>query len=171
MSGDPRVALFVTCVADVVCPETAVATVRVLRAAGCDVSCPAGQTCCGQPAWNAGFTEEAAAVARASLDALEGDAADHIVVPAGSCTTMMRLYWPQLFELAGDPGAAERARHLAKRVVELSEYLANGDLPPLTAPASTTVAYHRSCHQLRELHVIDQPTDLLDRVAGIERVD
>jgi L-lactate dehydrogenase complex protein LldE len=165
------VALFVTCVGELVDPDVPVATVRVLRAAGCEVTVPEGQTCCGQPAWNSGFTADAARVARTSLDALSAAVeagADAVVVPAGSCTTMMRLYWPQLFELAGDPEGAERARALGERLWEATELLdalpsdrlAVGFVPPCS------VAYHRSCHMLRELHVADQPEALLDRVEG-----
>lgn len=168
---DSSVALFVTCIADVVTPDVAVAAVRVLRAGGCAVSCPGGQTCCGQPAWNAGFAEEAARVARTSLAALEADPADHIVVPAGSCATMIRLYWPDLFERVGDLGAAERARALGRRVREFTELAATLDLSGLGDVEPQVTAYHRSCHMERELHVQDPPVDLLDAVPGCERVD
>lgn len=164
------VALFVTCVADVVEPDVAVAAVRVLRAAGCKVSVPAGQTCCGQPAWNSGFVDEAAAVARASLDALAADEADCIVVPAGSCATMIRLYWAELFRLADDPASAERAEVLAGRVRELTEFLEDRTLPAASM-APTAVVYHQSCHLLRELHVVDAPHAAIDRIDGCERAE
>jgi L-lactate dehydrogenase complex protein LldE len=168
-----RVSLFVTCLVDLVDPDVAVATVRLLRAAGCEVTVPENQTCCGQPAWNSGFAHEAAAVARTSLEALEADGADAVVVPAGSCTTMIRVFWPELFETVGDHDAAERARNLAARTKELSELLAErGDaLPPLSLPEPVRVAYHHSCHMLRELHLDRPPIDALDRVAGCTRVD
>src|SRR3954469_13201481 len=107
-----RVTLFVTCVVDLFEPDVGVATVRVLRASGCSVSCPTGQTCCGQPAWNSGFHEEAAKVARTTLDALDADGGEAVVVPAGSCATMVKVFWPELFVLAGDHDAARRARAL-----------------------------------------------------------
>lgn len=168
-----HVALFVTCVVDVARPDAGVAAVQLLRAAGASVTCPKGQTCCGQPAWNAGFAEEAAAVARTSLEALEADPAEVIVVPAGSCATMMRKYWPQLFALTGRPGEADRAQAVADRVRELSEFLAPfaGD-PTDVEPSDEdggggpTLAYHRSCHLERELHVTDAPVQLL-HAAGI----
>ena len=171
-----RVALFVTCVGDVVEPDVPAAAVAVLRAVGCDVAVPDGQTCCGQPAWNAGFAAEAATVARTSLDALHGALhdADVVVVPAGSCATMIRLYWPQLFELADDPEAAERARSVAARtreVTELLHALPDGRWPTLGRVPERTVAYHRSCHLLRELHITEAPEALLDRVPGCERVE
>src|SRR5262245_56199393 len=92
-----HVALFPTCVVDAVRPEVGVATVRVLRRAGCRVSLLEAATCCGQPAWNAGMTEAAATVARTTLDAIDASDADAIVVPAGSCATMIRVFWPELF--------------------------------------------------------------------------
>lgn len=161
------VALFVTCVGDLAEPQVPAAAVRVLRAAGAEVSVPRGQTCCGQPAWNAGFAAEAAAVARTSLAALEATGDDvAVVVPAGSCATMLRLYWPVLFDTVGDRSAATRARRLAGRVSELTEWLAARPLPPTRATAPCSVAYHRSCHMERELGLHDPPTDLLARVAG-----
>jgi L-lactate dehydrogenase complex protein LldE len=171
-----RVALFVTCVGDLVAPEVPAATVRVLRACGADVEVPEGQTCCGQPAWNAGFAPEAAAVAGASLDALAAALdgprpPDDVVVPAGSCATMMRLYWPTLFETVGDHDAAARARRIGERIRELGEWLDDhgDDLPPLAAtPAHATVAHHQSCHLVRELGAGDQAGAVLDRVEGCE---
>jgi L-lactate dehydrogenase complex protein LldE len=162
-----RVSLFVTCVVDVFEPDVGVATVRLLRAGGCQVSCPSGQTCCGQPAWNSGFHEDAATVARTSLDALEADGGDAVVVPAGSCATMIKVFWPELFELVGDHDAAQRARALGNRTHELSSFLATRPLP--LRPLDRRVAYHHSCHMLRELRIHDQPEQLLAS-AGCEQV-
>jgi L-lactate dehydrogenase complex protein LldE len=165
----------ITCVVDVVAPEVAEATVRVLRAAGCDVSCNLAQTCCGQPAWNAGFAPEAAAVARTTLGALEAElegGAEAVVVPAGSCATMVRQFWPELFDLAGDHHAAARARRVGEHTREVSELLAAraDELPPLALGRSVRVAVHQSCHMLRELHIVDQPAGLLAAVDGCETV-
>jgi len=165
-----RVALFVTCVGELVDPDVPVAAVRVLRAAGAAVEVPSGQTCCGQPAWNAGFALEAAAVAATSLDALEGAGDADVVVPAGSCATMLRLYWPVLFDTVGDADRATRARRVAERVHELTEWLAPRDLPSAAHGPCEAVAYHRSCHMERELGVHDQPTDLLARAGGCDVV-
>jgi L-lactate dehydrogenase complex protein LldE len=164
-----RVSLFVTCLVDLIDPEIGVASVKVLRAAGCDVSCPLGQTCCGQPAWNSGFADEAAAVARTSLDALEADGAEAVVVPAGSCASMMKVFWPELFETVGDHEAADRARRLATRTYEFSSFVANQELPTLRAAKPIAVAYHHSCHMRRELRIEHEPEALLDAVEGIER--
>jgi L-lactate dehydrogenase complex protein LldE len=169
-----RVALFATCVGELVEPDVPVAAVRVLRAAGCAVDVPDGQTCCGQPAWNSGFTADAAKVARTSLDALAqavADGADAVVVPAGSCATMMRVYWPQLFSLAGDEAAAGRARSVGERLWELTELLdaMPAERLPLGSVEPCGVVYHRSCHMLRELHVAEQPEALLARIEGCEQ--
>jgi len=172
-AGRPtRVSLLVTCLVDAVEPEVGEAVVRLLRAAGCTVGFPSDQTCCGQPAWNAGFAEAAGAVARTTLRALEADGADAVVVPAGSCATMVRVFWPELFETLGDADAAERARELGARTHELTEFLAGRELPAPAgdAPARRT-AYHHSCHMLRELRIKAAPEALLAGVPGCERVE
>ncbi|MFV1989722.1 MAG: heterodisulfide reductase-related iron-sulfur binding cluster, partial [Acidimicrobiales bacterium] len=104
-----RVTLGITCMIDGFAPEVGEAVVQCLRDAGCDVSVPLNQTCCGQPAWNSGFVEDAAKVAATTMDALEADGGDVVVVPAGSCATMMRKFWAELFEVVGDNDRAARA--------------------------------------------------------------
>ena len=164
-----RVSLFVTCVVEVFEPEVGVATVKALRAAGCQVSCPSGQTCCGQPAWNSGFHHEAASVARTTLDALANDGAEAVVVPAGSCATMVKVFWPELFELDDDHEAAQRARAIGDKTYELTQFLATR--PSLALQSlDRRVAYHHSCHMLRELRIQDAPERLLD-AAGCQRVE
>jgi L-lactate dehydrogenase complex protein LldE len=168
-----RVSLLITCVVDVLAPDVAESAVRVLRASGCDVTCNLDQTCCGQPAWNAGFADDAARVARTTLAALEAeldDGADAVVVPAGSCATMVRLFWPELFAVVGDDDAGTRARRVGERTRELSELLAvRADrLPPLRLGRPIRVALHQSCHMLRELHIVDQPARLAGAVEGCE---
>jgi L-lactate dehydrogenase complex protein LldE len=150
-----RVALFVTCLIDLVEPEVGVATARVLQRAGHDVVFPEGQTCCGQPAFNSGYREEAAKVLSGTVAALREADADAIVAPAGSCTTMLRTFAP---ELGVDP----------PHVWELSEFLAEHGLPDGRLDAR--VAYHDSCHMLRELGLSAQPRALLESV-GAELVD
>jgi L-lactate dehydrogenase complex protein LldE len=168
-----RVGLFVTCIADVLAPEVGVAAVRVLRAAGHEVDVPRDQTCCGQPAWNAGFSEEAARVARTTLVAFDralDEGTDRIVGLAGSCSAMVRVFWPELFELAGDHDAVHRARRVGERTAEFSEFVAAEGIPPIrTQPQPAPVGYHHSCHMLRELRIKDAPEELL-AAAGCERV-
>jgi hypothetical protein len=122
-----RVSLLATCVVDLLEPDVGEASARLLRAAGCEVRLNRAQTCCGQPGWNAGHAEEAAAVARPTLEALGSDlddGADAVVVPAGSCASMVRVFWPELFEVVGDHEAAALARRVGEATLELSELLA-----------------------------------------------
>ena len=166
-----RVALLVTCVADVFEPAVADATVDVLAAGGCEVTCPEGQTCCGQPAWNAGFAPDAAKVAGRTLQALAAaldEGAEAIVVPAGSCAAMVRRFWPELFAGHGTPEQAALAARVADHTWELTELVPHLDLPPLALDEPTTVAWHHGCHLLRELRHPDAPA-VLDAVAGCER--
>jgi L-lactate dehydrogenase complex protein LldE len=147
------------------------ATVRVLRAAGCDVTVNSAQTCCGQPAWNAGFAPDAAKVARTTLKALEddlGSGCEAVVVPAGSCAAMVKVFWPELFEDVGDHDASRRAREVGQRTYELSQFLASGraPLPAMTTRTAQRVAYHHSCHLLRELRVTEAPEQLLRAING-----
>lgn len=160
----PRVALLPTCVVDTVAPEVGAAVVRVLRRLGADVGVPADATCCGQPAWNSGFAQEAAAVAATTLDALDRDPADVVCVPAGSCAAMITVFWPELFEIAGDPARAERATALGPRVREFSQLVA--ELGGVGGAFEGTVAYHHSCHMLRELGLHDQPLAALGALDG-----
>lgn len=163
-----RVALLPTCVVDTVAPQVGEAVVRVLRRAGAEVTVPRDATCCGQPAWNAGFADEAAKVAATTLDALEST--DGVVcVPAGSCATMMRIFWPELFHLVGDEARSARARILAGRVREFSELVA--EMGGGGGAWPRTVAYHHSCHMLRELGLREQPEKLLRGLEGCRVAD
>jgi L-lactate dehydrogenase complex protein LldE len=153
--------LFVTCLIDSLFPEIGESVVRVLRRAGVDVRFAAEPVCCGQPAFNAGFRHEAMAMARravAAFEALPGD----IVIPSGSCTAMIRHRYPEL--LADDPDWLERSRGVSARVWEFSQYLVDrlGYHPPPQASPPNRLAYHASCHLLRELGIDRQPRMLLD---------
>jgi L-lactate dehydrogenase complex protein LldE len=161
-----RVGLFVTCLADLVAPEVGVATARVLQRAGHEVVFPEGQTCCGQPAFNSGYREEAARVLRRTLRALAAADVDAYVAPAGSCTTMVRTFAAEL--LGEDDEALTR---VAPRLYELSEFLAahGGDLAGRVTPRR--VAYHDSCHMLRELGLSREPRAALARLDGVALVD
>lgn len=159
-----RLALFPTCVVDTVAADVGVAAYRVLRRLGYEPDVPKAATCCGQPAWNAGFADEAATVARTTLAALEqGD--DDICVPAGSCATMIRVFWPELFEVVGDHDARDRAIALAGRVKEFSELVAS-HRDELEGTLKATVAYHHSCHMLRELGIEEAPNSVLESLDG-----
>jgi len=161
-----RVDLFPTCVVDALAPEVGVAAVRVLRRLGWRVGVPEAATCCGQPAWNAGEVEAAATVARTTLRALAESDAEAIVVPAGSCATMIRVFWRELFQLVGDATSARAASDVAARTKEFAEFVAAQPAAASIPAAKTAVepaVYHHSCHMLRELGIEDQPEALLRR--------
>jgi len=160
------VALFPTCLGEALNPAAVRDSERILAAAGVASGRPSGATCCGQPAWNSGFVSDARRVARRTLRALSD--ADAVVVPAGSCAAMIRVHWRHLFHGERDQEAAER---VAMRTFELSQYLVDelGWRPP--APAvRAEVAYHDSCHRLRELRLRDQPRTLLAAVATLQEL-
>ena len=162
-----RVQLLVTCLVDSLRPEVGFAVVKVLERAGVSVDVPPAQTCCGQPAFNAGSWEAARDVARHLIDAF-GDSALPVVVPSGSCGDMVIHQAPVL--LAGDPVYGPRARALSQRTWELTEFLVDVlGVTGIGARASGRVAYHPACHGLRGLGLDRQPEALLDRVQGIER--
>jgi L-lactate dehydrogenase complex protein LldE len=169
MSALMRVALFVTCLVDQLWPSVGVATVAILRRAGCEVSFDARQTCCGQPAHNSGWPEQARRVARSLLDVYGAGDFDALVLPSGSCCAMLR-HLPELFE-PGDPDRA-RAAALAARAHELSSFLVDVlGVTDLGARFEGRVAWHDACHGLRELRVSSQPRLLLRSVAGCELVE
>jgi L-lactate dehydrogenase complex protein LldE len=165
-----RIGLFPTCLVDAVSVEVGVATTRLLRRLGHEVVLADDATCCGQPAWNSGYVEAAATVARGTIDALDRLDADVVVVPAGSCATMMRVFWRELFGVVDDPAYCARAERVGAKVRELAELLATvGSLPEATGAVAEPALHHRSCHMLRELRIVTQPEDVLDR-AGVARV-
>lgn len=159
-SRPARVQLFVTCLVDRFFPQVGHAAVAVLERLGVDVHVPLDQTCCGQPAFNGGFADEAAAMARHTIDCLSRRL-DPVVVPSGSCADMIVNHYPEL--LAGDPVYHDRARHLAARTYELSQFVVDvlGVTDAGARPTDTRLAYHASCHGLRGLGLRDQPRRLL----------
>lgn len=161
----PKVALFVTCLVDLFRPRVGFAAVKLLEDAGCTVEVPRAQTCCGQPAYNAGDRKDAASIARQVIEAFEGF--DYTIVPSGSCGGMIKTHYPDLF--ADDPAMHARALALAARTHELVSFLA--DVRKMTRVAARfdgSVTYHDSCSGLRELGVKAQPRRLLASVAGLE---
>lgn len=163
-----QVALFVTCLTDQFFAEAGLATVRLLRHLGCTVDFPSGQTCCGQPAYNAGYWAEARQVATHTLEVLE-DAA-YVVLPSGSCTTMLRTFYPELYR--DQPEMFARALALSEKTYELSEFIVRvlGVTHLGQGLAGRRIAYHHGCHALRELGIKQEPLTLL-RNAGAEIVD
>jgi L-lactate dehydrogenase complex protein LldE len=163
------VQLFITCIIDTLYPETGEAVVRILERAGVNVSFPPGQTCCGQPAFNAGLRQQARKMAIQTIRAFEGYPGP-VIVPSGSCAAMIRHYYAELFE--GDldwlPGALE----LAKRTYEFSEFMVDVlGITDLGARFNGRMTYHSSCHLLRGLGVDRQPRALLAMVRNAELVE
>jgi L-lactate dehydrogenase complex protein LldE len=157
---------FATCLVDLFFPQAGLAGMQLLRRAGLRVVVPRGQTCCGQPAWNSGYRDEARKVARTQLDLFPQPWP--ILVPSASCAGMLRQY-PRLF--AGTPDQ-ERAEAVAARVRELTDFLASDlDLRPRDLGPPLTVALHSSCSARRELGVAGAAEVLLDRLAQVRRVE
>ena len=156
------VQLFITCLLDTLYPETGEAVVAVLEHAGARVEFPPGQTCCGQPAFNAGMRSEARRVAQHILRVFE-NATEPVIVPSGSCAAMIRHQYVELF--AEDKVWLGRAKAMAERTYEFTEYLVDVlGVTDLGAAYPGPVTYHPSCHLLREMQVARQPRLLLEAV-------
>ncbi|MCW6006525.1 (Fe-S)-binding protein [Micromonospora sp. CPCC 205371] len=156
-----KIALFVTCVNDLVFPDTGKAVVRVLERLGHTVEFPAGQSCCGQMHANSGYRAEALPLARNFVETF--DPYDAVVAPSGSCVAMVRDSYPRLV-----PGSAS----VAGRTYELSELLVDVlGVTDVGAAFPHRVTYHPTCHGLRMLRLGDRPRALLRAVRGLELID
>jgi L-lactate dehydrogenase complex protein LldE len=164
VSERATIALMPTCLVDLVRPEAGVSAVRVLRGAGYRVTFPEGQTCCGQPAWNSGFPDDARRVAATTFDALAASEGP-IVVLSGSCAATLLHAWPELF--AGDP----RLAGVLERVVEFGAFLAPHANTAPTVGARRPVAFHCSCHQRRGLRDTTSGTSLISSLPNVELVE
>ena len=162
-----RASLFVTCVGDHFFADAAVSAVRLLRKLGVEVDFPEAQTCCGQPAFNAGRDAEARRMAVHTLEVFRDS--DYVVLPSGSCACMLRRFYAHLFH--DDAGMAEQAADLAGRTFELAEFLVRvlGVTDPGRGLEGRRIAYHHGCHALRELGIREEPLALLAN-AGAEVV-
>ncbi len=159
-----RVSLFVTCIVDQVFPQVGIAMTQVLERLGFQVDFPRAQTCCGQPAFNSGYPAEAGIVARHFVETFRD--AEYIVVPSGSCTSMISHHYADIF--AGDEKMLALARGIAPRVWEFSRFLIEvAGADDVGARFDGVVTYHDSCHALRELHIKDGPRKLLAKVKGL----
>jgi L-lactate dehydrogenase complex protein LldE len=163
------VQLFVTCLVDTFFPRTGEAMLEVLTRCDLQVEFPQGQTCCGQPQFNAGLRRDARSLAEHTIEIFESMPGE-IILPSGSCAHMLRHGYPELF--ADDPAWLPRAQSLAKRTFEFSEYLVDVlDVTDLGARWDGPLAYHPSCHLLRGLGVDRQPRALLAAVQGATLVE
>jgi L-lactate dehydrogenase complex protein LldE len=181
----PRVGLFVTCLVDIFRPSIGFAAARLIEASGCSVEVPPGQTCCGQPAYNAGSREDAKALALQTVRAFRGY--DYIVAPSGSCAAMLKVHYPELLADRAGPRGSDPMRRpsvcsdpqspttveaeaaaFAARVHELTSFLVNVRRMPLPkVRCAARATYHDSCSGLRELSVKREPRKLLGAVDGL----
>jgi len=161
-----KTALFVTCLVDQFYPKVGEASVRLLEQAGCDVEFPHEQTCCGQPAYNMGYHDDARRLAQRFISIFEPY--EVVVTPSGSCTSMVRVFYPDLF--SEDPKWQAKARELGERLFELTEFLSERSFDP-RSKFEAKVTYHESCHLLRELGISEPPRELLRKVEGLELVE
>lgn len=158
---------FGTCVIDACFPQAGLAGIALLQREGVQVIFPQEQSCCGQPAYNSGFSEEALKVARHQLKAFAKDYP--IIAPSGSCAGMMKHQYPSLF--AGQPDEEEALR-FADRIYELSEFLVkvlNVQFEDRGEPIKVT--WHSSCHALREMAIIPYAKTLLRQLERVELVE
>jgi L-lactate dehydrogenase complex protein LldE len=157
----------VPCFVDQLLPQVAFDTITVLRRIGYEVDFPEDQTCCGQPAFNTGYWNEARPCAEHFVKVFKN--AEIIVCPSGSCATMVRTFYA---DLLASSSLREEAMAVASRTFELSEFLVKvAAITNVGATFPHTVTYHASCHGLRELHLRDEPLQLLRNVDGLKLID
>lgn len=162
-----KVQLFIPCFVDQLYPQTAFNMVKVLEKATCEVAYNTNQTCCGQPAFNAGFWDEARAVCSKFLKDFEG--ADYIVAPSASCVGFVRNYYSKLFE---NSSQHNQVKDLSKRTFEFTEFLTDVlKIENFGAELNVKATYHDSCAALRECKIKQGPRNLLSHVKGLELVE
>ena len=162
-----NVQLFIPCFIDQLYPQTAFNMVKLLEKAGCSVQYNANQTCCGQPAFNAGFWDDARQVCAKFLKDFSG--ADYIVAPSASCVGFVRNYYSKLFD---NSSHHNEVKDLQKRTFELSEFLVNVlQVDDFGAALPGKATYHDSCAGLRECKIKKEPRQLLSKVKGLELVE
>jgi L-lactate dehydrogenase complex protein LldE len=162
-----RVTLFIPCFVDAFYPRVGISIVEVLERLGHTVECPENVACCGQPAFNSGYWDEAREVAVRTLKALQS--AEVVVIASGSCGAMLRVFYPQLFENTDQRAAAEA---LAAKTFEFSDFLVSKlGVTDVGARFEGKVTFHDGCHGLRELGKKLPPRQLLANVKGLQLVE
>ena len=158
---------FGTCLVDMLYPAAGMAGIKLIQREGVKVIFPPRQTCCGQPAYNSGFPDEARAVARKQIELFPEDYP--IVVPSGSCAGMMRHHYPKLF--AGDPDI-ERVMNFSKKIMELSEFLVRVlDIKLQDRGDPIKVTWHSSCHALREMKITEDSKSLIRQLKNVDLIE
>jgi L-lactate dehydrogenase complex protein LldE len=163
-----NITLFVQCLVDGLYPDVGEAMLTIFKRLGIQVNCPMDQTCCGQPAFNAGYRKAARVAARRFIEIFEH--AEWIVCPSGSCVSMVKNHYPELFK--DDAAWAERAKQLGLRTFELSQFLVDIlGIEDTGAAYNGKITYHDSCHLLRGLGVGEQPRRLIRHLKGADFVE
>jgi len=161
-----KVSLFITCLSDAIYPRVGEAMVRLLARYGVTLEFPPIQTCCGQPAFNSGYWNEARTTAKTIIEAFEDS--DFVIAPSGSCTGMIHHY-PKLFE--NDPAMLDKALTLQSKTYEFTQFLVNVlGVTDVGATFRHKVTYHPSCHGSRLMGIKDEPMELMTHVKGLEFV-
>jgi L-lactate dehydrogenase complex protein LldE len=161
------VQLFVPCFIDQLYPQVAFNTIKVLEKAGCEVKYNTNQTCCGQPAFNAGFWGESKDICTKFVQ--DFDTADYIVSPSASCTGFVRNNYGKIFE---NNAFQSPAKKVTNQIFELSEFLVNVlNFTDFNAEFNAKITYHDSCAALRECKIKTEPRKLLEKVKGLELVE
>ena len=162
-----KVQIFIPCFVDQLYPQTAFNMMKVLEKTGCEVDYNTNQTCCGQPAFNAGFWDEARAVCSKFLK--DFDNADYIVAPSASCVGFIRNYYDKILE---NSAQYKQVKDIRKRIYEFSEFLTDVlKVENVGAVLNIKATYHDSCAALRECKIKEGPRKLLSNVAGLELVE
>lgn len=162
-----NIQLFIPCFVDQLYPETAFNMIKVLEKAGCNVSYNASQTCCGQPAFNAGFWDDAREVCTKFLN--DFDPNQVIVAPSASCIGFIRNYYPKLFE---NSSLHNEVKAIGQNSFEFSDFLVNKlGIKSFGASLTGKATYHDSCAGLRECRIKNEPRILLSNVKGLELVE
>jgi len=162
-----NVQIFIPCFVDQLYPNVGFNMVKVLEKAGCTVSYNTNQTCCGQPAFNAGFWGEAKDVCKKFLKDFSGD--EYIVAPSASCVGFVKNYYKKLFD---NSAQLAEVRKMQSRIYELSDFLVNVlKFTNFNASLNATATYHDSCAALRECNLKQEPRILLNNVEGLQLVE
>ena len=168
-----KVYIFITCLVDTFFPEVGESMVKVLKELGVEVDFIEEQTCCGQPAYNGGYQDDARAVAERFLSifdkALNNDPNKdiYIVCPSGSCTSMVKVFYEDIFK--NSPELLNKVRFISENTFEFSEFLVKVlKTVDVGAEYKGVITYHDSCHLLRELKIKDGPRELIKSVKGVE---
>ncbi len=161
------VTLFIPCFVDLMFPKAGISMVQILERLGHKIDYPEQLACCGQPAFNSGYWEEARSVAVKALERLSES--EVVVIASGSCGAMLKVFYPNLF--AGTPWSGV-ANALAKKCFEFSDFLVTKlGVTDLGASFPSKVTFHDGCHGLRELRNKRPARELLARVRGLELVE